>query len=152
MDIEKRLRESGIVLPEVSVPLAAYVPAVRSGNLLFISGQLPIEQGVLSYKGRIGSELSIAEGQAACRQAALNCLAVLKKNLADWGQFVKIVKITGYIQCEAHFTDLPLVLNGASQLLEDIFGELGKHARVAVGVNALPLGAACEVEMVAEVR
>ncbi|MGI6468983.1 MAG: RidA family protein [Syntrophomonadaceae bacterium] len=152
MDIEKRLRECGIVLPEVSVPLAAYLPAVRSGNLLFISGQLPMEQGVLAYKGRLGSELSIAEGQAACRLAAINCLAVLKNNLADWGQLVKIVKITGYIQCEAHFTELPLVLNGASQLLEDIFGEYGKHARVAVGVNALPLGAACEVEMLAELR
>jgi len=109
-------------------------------------------QGVLAYKGRLGSELSIAEGQAACRLAAINCLAVLKNNLADWGQLVKIVKITGYIQCEAHFTELPLVLNGASQLLEDIFGEYGKHARVAVGVNALPLGAACEVEMLAELR
>ena len=85
MDIEKRLRECGIVLPEVSVPLAAYLPAVRSGNLLFISGQLPMEQGVLAYKGRLGSELSIAEGQAACRLAAINCLAVLKNNLLIGG-------------------------------------------------------------------
>jgi enamine deaminase RidA (YjgF/YER057c/UK114 family) len=152
MDVEKRLRESGIVLTEVNAPLAAYVPAVRSGNLLFISGQLPMDQGILSYKGKVGSELSIEEGQSACRQAAINCLAVLKKNLADWGQLVRIVKITGYIRCDSDFTAQPQVLNGASQLLENLFGVNGKHARAAVGVNALPLGAACEVEMVVELR
>lgn len=152
MDIENRLNELGIVLPDVNPPLAAYVPAVRSGDLLFISGQLPMDKGALAYRGKVGRELGVAAGQAASRQAALNCLAVLYKSITAWEQFVRIIKVTGYIQCESDFTEQPQVLNGASQLLEDVFGEAGKHARVAVGVNALPLGAACEVEMVVQLR
>ncbi len=152
MDIEARLLAAGIVLPEISPPLAAYVPAARSGNLLFISGQLPLKEGSLAYQGKVGQELNLEEGQSACRLATINCLAVLKKYIADWGQFVKVVKLTGYINCEPDFTAQPQVLNGASQLLESIFGFQGRHARAAVGVNALPMGAPCEVEMVVEIR
>lgn len=152
MSIEQRLIEAGLILPEVISPLASYVPAVRSGSLLFISGQLPMKEGALAYQGKVGLELNIEEGQAACRLAAINCLAVLKNHISDWGRFVQVVKLTGYINCEADFAAQPQVLNGASQLLEGIFGANGRHARAAVGVNALPLGAACEVEMVVEIR
>ncbi len=152
MDIETRLLEAGIVLPEISPTLAAYLPAVKSGQLLFISGQLPVKEGILAYQGKVGRELNLEEGQAACKLAAVNCLAVLKKHLNNWADLVQVVKLTGYINCEPDFAAQPQVLNGASQLLESVFGARGRHARAAVGVNALPLGAPCEVEMVVEVR
>lgn len=152
MDIDRKLEKLGIAIPEIAKPLAAYVPGLIAGDFIYISGQLPSRDGKVQYTGGIGKELTIAEGQAASRLAAINCLAVLKNCLPDWESLLHIVKITGYIQCEKDFHDQAQVLNGASELLEQIFGEKGQHARAAVGVNALPLNAACEVEMIAQIK
>jgi len=152
MDIESKLKDLGIVIPEIAKPLAAYVPGLIAGDFVYISGQLPAKDGKILYSGSIGQDLSIAEGKTASRLAVVNCLAVLKSCLDSWSSLLRIVKITGYIQCEKDFHDQAMVLNGASELLEQIFGERGKHARAAVGVHALPLNAACEVEMIAQIR
>lgn len=150
MNVDKRLEELSIVVPRAAKPLAAYVPAVVSGPLVFVSGQLPIRDGKLVYCGKVGVDLSLEEGQQASRLAVINCLSALNSIIDDWNELKRIVKITGYIQCREDFADQHLVLNGASDLLEQIFADQGRHARAAVGVNALPLNAACEVEMIAE--
>ena len=152
MNIESRLTSLGIVIPSISKPLAAYIPAVRTGNLIFTSGQLPMRDGQLAYQGKLGKDLSVEEGQAAAKQAALNCLAVLQDMIGDWDDIVQFVKVTGYIHSADDFFQQPAVLNGASQLLESIWGEAAKHSRAAIGTNALPLGAACEIEMVVQVK
>lgn len=152
MNIESRLTSLGIVIPSISKPLAAYIPAVRTGDLIFTSGQLPTRDGQLAYQGKLGKDLSVEEGQAAASQAALNCLAVLRDMIGDWDDIVQFVKVTGYIHSADDFFQQPAVLNGASQLLESIWGEAGKHSRAAIGTNALPLGAACEIEMVVQVK
>ncbi|HWP95838.1 MAG TPA: RidA family protein [Syntrophomonadaceae bacterium] len=152
MNVEDRLRELNLTLPPVNKPLAAYVPAVSAGSLVFISGQLPLQDGKLVYSGKVGRDLSVEEGQAAARIAVINCLAALRDVVPSWESIDSIVKITGYIQCEGDFYQQPQVLNGASELLEQIFSSRGCHARVALGVNALPLNAACEVEMIAQLK
>ncbi|MEA4924594.1 MAG: RidA family protein [Syntrophomonadaceae bacterium] len=152
MAIENKLKDLGIVIPEIAKPLAAYVPGLIAGEFVYISGQLPSQDGQIQYTGSIGKDLTVAEGQAAARLAAINCLAVLKSCLQDWSSLVRIVKITGYVQCEQDFHDQALVLNGASELLELVFADKGQHARAAVGVYALPLNAACEVEMIAQIQ
>lgn len=151
MDIEKRLAEMGIILPEVNPPLAAYVPGLRSGNFIFVSGQLPLQAGKILYKGKVGQDLTLEEGQAAAEVAAVNCLAVLKNCLEDWEQLLQIVRITGYVQCAPDFFQQPAVINGASVLLEKVMGERGRHSRAAVGVQSLPLNAACEIDMIAHI-
>lgn len=152
MDITGRLKELGIVIPEVTPPLAAYVPAVRAGNLVFVSGQLPMFKGELVFSGKMGRDLNLEQGQEAARLAAINCLAALLQAIGSWDKFEMIVKLTGYIQSSDDFTQQPLVLNGASQLMEDIFGSCGRHSRAALGVNALPLNAACEIELIALIK
>jgi Putative translation initiation inhibitor, yjgF family len=152
MDIDKKLEELGITIPEIAKPLAAYVPGLIAGDFVYISGQLPSRDGKVQYTGSIGKDLTIAEGQAASRLAAINCLAVLKSSLPAWSYLLRIVKITGYVQCEKDFHDQAQVLNGASELLEQIFANNGQHARAAVGVYALPLNAACEIEMIAQIK
>lgn len=152
MDIENKLKDLGIIIPEIARPLAAYVPGIVAGDFVYISGQLPQRDGKILYAGSVGKDLTIAEGQAASWLAVVNCLAVLKSCLVDWSSLLHITKITGYIQCERDFHDQAMVLNGASELLEQIFGERGRHARAAVGVYALPLNAACEVEMIAHIK
>ncbi|KAF1084396.1 putative aminoacrylate peracid reductase RutC [Sporotomaculum syntrophicum] len=152
MDIENKLQELGIVIPEINKPLAAYVPGRLAGDFIYVSGQLPIKAGEIIYAGRVGAELNLAEGQEAARLAAINCLAVLHDTLQDWSRLVQIVKITGYVQSGQDFYEQAKVINGASELLEQVFGERGKHARAALGVAALPLNAACEVEMIAQIR
>ncbi len=152
MNVEERLKEMNIVIPQVTRPLASYVPAIAAGSLVFVSGQLPMSEGSLLYSGKVGVDLSIEEGEEAARQAMINCLAALFGMLGDWEALDRIVKVTGYIQCREDFTQQPRVLNGASNLLEQIFGDKGLHARAAVGVNALPLNAACEVELIAKLK
>lgn len=152
MNVSARLQELGIVIPEVSKPLAAYVPAMQAGDLIFISGQLPRQNNEVVYSGRLGEEIDMEQGMKAAELAAINCLAVLKTYIGEWESLRQIVKITGYIQCKEDFFQQAQVLNGASELLEKIFGEKGCHARAAVGVNSLPLNAACEIEMVARVK
>lgn len=152
MSVEKRLNELGLVIPEVNKPVAAYVPGIKAGEFIYVSGQLPIKEGKVLYQGKLGRDLSTEEGQAAAQLAAINCLAVIKSCIGDWDDLLQIVKINGYIQSEDNFYDQALVLNGASNLLEKIFSEKGKHARAALGVNSLPLNSACEVEMIAMVK
>ena len=152
INIEYNLEQAGIILPEVVKPLASYVPGLIAGDLVYISGQLPIKDGKVLYTGKLGPDLTVEEGQQASRLAAINCLAVLKSCLADWSSLERIIKINGYIQSGQAFFDQPKVLNGASDLLVQIFGEQGQHARAAVGVYALPLNAACEIEMIAKIK
>jgi len=150
--IEAKMKEMGIVLPEVAKPIAAYVPGMQAKNLIFISGQLPLRDGKLLYTGKLGRDLQIAEGREAARQSALNCLAVLKQYVYSWEQLAQIVKITGFVQSADDFYDQAQVINGASEFLQELFGEKGRHARAAVGVNTLPLNAPCEIEMIARIR
>lgn len=148
--VEERLEAAGIVLPEVPVPLAAYVPGVVSGKMVYTSGQLPMASGSLAYKGRLGEDASVEEGYAAARQCAVNCLGVLKSLLGDLDRVTRVVKVVGFVNSAAGFEGQPRVLNGASELLQTAFGDAGVHARSAVGVSSLPLGAMCEVEIAVE--
>ncbi len=148
----ERLKELGLVLPEVAKPVAAYVPAVRTGNLVFVSGQLPVAGGRLTATGKVGAEVTEEEGRKAARQCALNALAVLAEAAGGIDNVVRIVKVSGYVASAPGFTGQPGVVNGASELFRDVFGPGGEHARAAVGVAELPLGAPVEVELVAEVR
>ena len=152
MSVEKKLKELGIVLPEPPVAVAAYVPCLRAGDLVFTSGQIPFSQGELQYKGVVGKDLSLDEGVAAARLCMLNALAVLKKELGNLDRIEKIVQLLGYVRCTDDFTDQPIVVNGASQLLLDIFGQAGRHTRMALGANALPLGASVELALTVLVR
>lgn len=152
MDINGRLQALNIIIPEVNPPLAAYVPGIRAGEFIYVSGQLPLQDGNLLYTGKLGRDLNVKEGKAASRIAVINCLAVLKKHLYSWDELEQIVKITGYINSESNFFEQAAVLNGASELLEQLLLERGRHTRAAVGVNSLPLNAACEIEMIARLN
>ena len=152
MSIEDKLRQMGLELPEPPKPVAAYVPCVRTGNLLFVSGQVPREKGVLRFSGHVGGNLNLVEGQQAARLCALNALSVVKGELGNLDRVRRIVKLTGFVASAAGFTDQPKVVDGASTLLAELFGERGQHARAAVGVNELPLGSAVEIEMIVEVE
>jgi enamine deaminase RidA (YjgF/YER057c/UK114 family) len=150
VDAYARLAELGLTLPQVVPPLAAYVPAVQSGNHVYVSGQLPMVDGKLPYVGKVGAEVTAEQGAELARTCALNALAAIDA-LVGLGRIVKIVKLTGFVASAAGFTGQPAVINGASQLFGDVLGELGRHARSAVGVAELPLGAPVEVEVIAEV-
>ena len=148
----QRLADLGLTLPDAPKPLAAYVPSVRAGNLVFVSGQLPFRDGNLIATGPVPSAISIEQAQEAARQCVLNALAVLAEAIGgDLDRVRRIVRLGVFVASDPTFTDQPQVANGASELLQDIFGDLGRHARAAVGSVALPLGATVEVEMIAEV-
>ncbi len=151
MKIEERLKQMGINLPETPKPLANYVPAVRSGNLLFLSGHGPYKDGTSKISGKVGKELSVEEGDQAARNVALNCLASVKANIGDLDKVKRVVKVLGMVNCTEDFKDHPKVVNGASDLLVEVFGEAGKHARSAVGMQSLPNGIPIEIEMVLEI-
>jgi enamine deaminase RidA (YjgF/YER057c/UK114 family) len=151
MTPEDKLKKLGIELPEVPKPLGSYIPAMRTGNLIFLSGMLPLIQGKLVRQGKVGEDLRIEEAAEGVRTAVINALSVLKANIGTLNNVKKCVKITGYIASSPNFTDQPLVLNAASDLLFEIFGEAGRHARVAVGVNVLPLNSPVEIEFIFEV-
>ena len=150
--IEDQLKELNIVLPTVPVPLAAYVPAVKTGDLFFTSGQLPMLEGVLKYKGKVGTDVSEEQAKDAAKIACLNCLAVIKMTIGNLDFVERIVKVTVFVNSDPSFVNQPEVANGASELLLKIFGEKGKHARAAVGVNVLPRDASVEIEMLVEVK
>lgn len=146
-DIERRLAELGLKLPETAPAAANYVPVARAGFFLFVSGQLPMQDGKLAYIGRVGEALSLEEGQAAARLCALNLIAQLRAALdGDLDRVERIVRIGGFVASAEAFTAQPQVVNGASDLLVEVFGDAGRHARAAIGVNVLPLGAAVELE------
>lgn len=146
------LAARGLVLPTSPQPQGWYVPVARSGALAFVSGQLPLRDGVVAYRGSVGGDVDLETARDAARLCLLNLLAALEGNGVPLDSIVKVVKLTGFVQSAAGFHDQPKVLNAASELLTDVFGEAGRHARAAVGVNALPLNAAVEIEGVFEVR
>jgi enamine deaminase RidA (YjgF/YER057c/UK114 family) len=149
-DAYARLAELGLTLPQVVPPLAAYVPAVQSGNHVYVSGQLPMVDGKLPAVGRVGAEVTPEQATDLARQCALNVLAAVD-GLVGLGRVAKVVKVTGFVAVAEGFTAVPAVVNGASELFADVFGEIGRHARSAVGVAGLPLGSPVEVEAVIEV-
>lgn len=151
MSIEKKIREMGLAVPTPPKPAGAYVPWVESGIHVFTAGQLPVAEGKLAYQGKLGRDLSVEEGYKAAHICALNCLGVLREALGSLDRVKRVVKVTGFVNSDSEFKEQPQVVNGASELLGQVFGSLGLHARSAVGVSSLPLGAAVEIEMVVEV-
>jgi enamine deaminase RidA (YjgF/YER057c/UK114 family) len=152
-DIHQRLQTLGITLPAAPKPVAAYVPWVRTGNLVFVSGQIPFLDGKLVCTGPVPSQVSLENARQAARQCALNGLAIVMDALGgNLNRVRRIVRLGVFVCSDAGFVDQPKVANGASELLQDIFGEAGRHARAAVGSVALPLGATVEVEMVVEIE
>ncbi|HLS90350.1 MAG TPA: RidA family protein [Limnochordia bacterium] len=149
---EERLKELGIELPKPPKPLAAYVPAVRAGDLVFISGQAPMRDGKPVYTGRVGADLTLEEGYEAARLVMINALAVLKEEIGSLDNVERIVKVLGWVNSAPDFTQQPQVINGASELLEQVFGERGKHARSAVSAHTLPFNIAVEIEMIVQVK
>lgn len=150
---ELRLQELGLALPSPSPVLATYVAFLRVGSLVYISGQLPSKNGEVDYVGKLGREFSIEEGKKAAQLCALNILAHLKSACEnDWDRVVRCIRLGGFINATDDFYDQPQVMNGASDLMVAVFGEKGRHTRAAVGVNALPLGAAVEIEALFEVK
>jgi enamine deaminase RidA (YjgF/YER057c/UK114 family) len=145
-----KLEELGITLPDVVKPLAAYVPAVRTGNLVYTSGQVPIQDGALAATGKVGAEISPEDGKALARICALNALAAVH-SLVGIDSVVRVVKVVGFVASAPGFNGQPGVINGASELFGEVFGEAGAHARSAVGVSELPVNAPVEVEIVVEV-
>jgi enamine deaminase RidA (YjgF/YER057c/UK114 family) len=149
--IEDRLGELGLTLPEVVPPLAAYVPALRVGDLVWTSGQLPMVDGALAATGKVGAEVDPEEAAGLARICALNALAAVKAEVGDLDEVTRVIKVVGYVASAPTFTGQPAVINGASQLLGEVFGDVGRHARSAVGVAVLPLDAPVEVELVVQI-
>jgi enamine deaminase RidA (YjgF/YER057c/UK114 family) len=149
---EERLQQLGVDLPPPLAPVAAYVPCVRTGSLVYVSGQVPLVEGRPSHTGRLGGGVSLEDGAAAARRCAINVLAALKAELGELSLVRRVVKVTGFVASDPGFTDQPKVVNGASELFAEAFGEAGRHARAAVGVAALPLGVPVEVEAIVEVQ
>jgi enamine deaminase RidA (YjgF/YER057c/UK114 family) len=149
-DIDARLAQLGITLPQAAAPVAAYVPAVEAGGLLHISGQLPFREGQV-VTGRLGAGVTLEEGQAAARLCGLMLLAQVRAALGGFDRVARIVKLGVFVNSDPDFTDQPKVANGASELMAEVFGEAGRHARSAVGVAVLPLGAAVEVDAIVAV-
>jgi enamine deaminase RidA (YjgF/YER057c/UK114 family) len=151
-DAEKKLEELGISLPQASSPVANYVNAVKVGNLLFLSGKGPGLPDGSFITGKVGEELSIEQGKEAARLVGIAQLAVLKSELGDLNKVKRVVKVLGMVNCGSEFTQQPQVINGFSDLMVDVFGEKGKHARSAVGMNALPMDIAVEIELIVEIE
>lgn len=150
--IDARLRELGLTLPKAAAPAANYVPYVQSGNLVFVSGQITLKDGALEYVGRVGADYTTEQGYEAAKLCGLNLIAQVKAACGgDLERVVRVVRLGGFVNCTAEFTEQPKVINGASDLMAAVFGDKGKHARAAVGVNTLPLGVAVEVEGLFEI-
>jgi enamine deaminase RidA (YjgF/YER057c/UK114 family) len=148
---EERLADLGLAVPEVAAPVAAYVPAVRSGRHVFTSGQLPLRDGQLIHRGKVGGEVTPEQAVECARQCALNALAAVRAEVGELSAVRRVVKVVAFVASTPDFTGQPSVANGASELLGSVFGDAGKHARSAVGVAALPLDAPVEVELTVEV-
>ena len=151
-DPEARLAELGIILPEPPSPVANYVNGVRTGNLIFLAGKGPVSADGTELRGKLGVDVTIEEGYAGARLTAINQLAVLKVMLGDLGRVVRVVKVLGMVNSDPSFIEQPAVINGFSDLIVEVFGERGRHARAAVGMASLPRGQAVEIEMIVEVR
>ena len=152
MSIKEKLSELGLSLPTAAAPVAAYVPAVKSGNLIFTAGQLPVVEGKLVKEGKVGSDVTVEDAKELAQICALNALAAISL-VADLDQVERVVRVGGFVNCAPGFTAIPGVVNGASELLIKVFGDVnGKHARTAVGVAELPLNAPVEIELIIQLR
>jgi len=151
MTPEDKLKELGIELLEAPTPLGSYIPVLQTGNLVFLSGILPLRQGKLTRQGKVGKEISLDEAKEEAMIATINALSVLKAHIGSLDNVKRCIRITGYISSEPNFIEQPKVLNAASDLLFEIFGERGRHVRSAVGVNVLPLNSPIEIEFIFEV-
>lgn len=149
--IEEKIKSIGIKLPIPPNPAGSYIPVVKSGNLLFVSGQVPIEDGKVTFTGKV-SDVNIETAQKSARICAINILAQLKKELGDLEKISKIVRLSGFVNSVPEFTQQPKVINAASDLFYEIFGENGKHSRIAVGVSSLPLNSMTEIDAIVEIR
>ncbi|MBZ4686983.1 MAG: hypothetical protein PWQ96_2316 [Clostridia bacterium] len=152
MSYEQKIKELGLQIPEPPEPVAAYVPAVKVGDFIYTSGQIPFVNGKLKFKGKVGEDLTEQEGYEAAKVCALNCLSVIKGQVGTLDNIERIVKVTGYVNSGQGFQMQPQVINGASELLGEIFGENGQHARAAVGVSELPIDAPVEIEMIVKIK
>jgi enamine deaminase RidA (YjgF/YER057c/UK114 family) len=150
-DYEARVGELGLSIPEPPPPAGAYVPAVQSGNLVFCSGQGPYRDGVFVHTGQVGRELTLEQGYDAARISMLNCLGEIRSVIGSLNRIRRIVQVRGFVNCTQEFMDQPKVINGASELLLEIFGERGRHARCALGTSSLPASIPVEIEMVVEI-
>ena len=150
--VEAKLEAMGLTLPAPPAPVANYVRAVQVGNLVFLSGHGPVRDGAMAYQGKVGAERTVEEGYAAAQLVMLNCLASLKEAIGDLDRVERIVKLLGMVNCTEDFGDQPKVINGASDLFVELFGERGRHARSAVGMQALPSQITVEIEMIVQVR
>lgn len=151
-NVERKLQELGISLPNVSKLGGSFIPAVQTGNLVYTAGQTAKRDGVLAYKGKLGKELTVEEGYEAAKLSMLNCLAVLKEHLGTLDKIKKVVKVLGFVASAPDFNQQPYVINGGSDLLIKILGEKGKHARSAIGASELPFNSPVEIEMIVEVE
>jgi enamine deaminase RidA (YjgF/YER057c/UK114 family) len=152
MSYEAKLKELGFELPEVAAPVAAYVPALKYGDMATTSGQLPMKAGKLICKGKVGADVLIENAYAAAQVCCLNALAALKSVIGDLDNIEQVVKVVGYVQSADDFYDQPKVVNGASELLLEVFGDAGRHTRAAIGHNALPLNASVELEITVKLK
>jgi len=148
--VEQRLSELGFTLPEVATPAGSYLPAMISGNLVFTAGQIPVLEGKLMATGKLGAEITVEYGAEIAQRCALNALAAVKSVIGDLDRVKQVVKIVGFVSSVPEFTAQPSVINGASEFLQQVFGDAGKHARSAVGVSVLPLDAPVEIELIVE--
>jgi len=149
--IKEKLDTLGITLPTPPKPAGSYIPVVRTGNLVFVSGQIPIKDGKILYSGKVTKDLSIQDAQKAARLCAINALAQLKSEFGNLENISKIVRVSGFVNSPPEFTEQPKVINGASDLLFEIFEEKGQHSRIAVGVSSLPLNSAVEIDLIVEI-
>jgi len=152
VSFEQKITELGLSIPEVAKPVAAYVPAVRVGDYVYTSGQIPFVNGELKYQGKVGSDVTAENGYDAAKICALNCLAAIKSVIGNLDAVERVIKIVGFVNSAGGFNQQPKVVNGASELVGQIFGAAGAHARSAVGVSELPLDAAVEVEMIVKIK
>ena len=150
---DENIKNLGLNIPDLPKALANYVPYKIISKTIYISGQAPVQNGELIYKGKVGSDISIEEGIEAAKLCVINIIAALKTGLeGDWDKLDSFVKLTGFVNCQDNFTDQPKIINGASDMLVEIFGDQGRHARVAVGSNALPLGIAVEIDAIVQLK
>ena len=150
---EENIKNLGLNIPELPKALANYVPYKIVGKTMYISGQAPVHNGELIYKGKVGSDITVEDGIKAARLCVTNIIAAVKTGLeGDWDKLDSFVKLTGYVNCQDTFTDQPKIINGASDMLVEIFGDQGRHSRVAVGSNALPLGIAVEIDAIVQLK
>ena len=150
---EENIKNLGLNIPDLPKALANYVPYKIVGKTMYISGQAPVKDGELIYKGKVGLEITVEDGIEAAKLCVTNIIAAVKTGLEkDWEKLDSFVKLTGYVNCQDNFTDQPKIINGASDMLVDIFGDQGRHSRVAVGSNALPLGIAVEIDAIVQLK